>query len=113
MAPWQARCIQGYIAVNLHTSIRMVDLAGVLQFGLRRFKRAFKERFGCTPHEYVIRMRVARAKNLMMISNDSLGQIAVECGFVNQFHLSNVFRKIIGERPDRWRRLHAESSSVP
>jgi len=113
MAPWQARCIQGYIAVNLHTSIRMVDLAGVLQFGLRRFKRAFKERFGCTPHQYVIRMRVARAKNLMMISNDSLGQIAVECGFVNQFHLSNVFRKIIGERPGRWRRFHADFKLAP
>jgi AraC family transcriptional regulator len=113
MAPWQARCIQGYIAANLRANIQMADLAGVVQFGLRRFKRAFKERFACTPNQYVIRMRVERAKNLMMISNDSLGQIAVECGFVNQFHLSNVFRKITGERPGRWRRLHADFSSVP
>ena len=113
MAPWQARCVQGYIAANLRANIQMADLAGVVQFGLRRFKRAFKERFGCTPNQYVVRMRVERAKNLMMISNDALGQIAVECGFVNQFQLSNVFRKIIGERPCRWRRLHADFSSVP
>lgn len=112
MAPWQARCIQGYIAANLRANIQTADLASVVQFGLRRFKRAFKEHFGCTPNQYVIRMRVERAKNLMMISNDSLGQIAVECGFVNQFHLNNVFRKIIGERPGRWRRLHTDFSSV-
>ena len=57
MAPWQARCIQdGYIAANLRANIQMADLASVMQFGLRRFKRAFKERFGCTPNQYVINL---------------------------------------------------------
>lgn len=107
MAAWQARCVQGYIAANLHTTIRMLDLAGVVQFGPYRFKRAFKEHFGCTPHQYVIRKRVERAQTLMMICDDSLSQISVECGFVDQFHLSNLFYRIVGERPRTWRRAHA------
>jgi AraC family transcriptional regulator len=105
MAPWQARCIQGYIAVNLHTTIRMVHLARVVNFGPLRLKRAFKEIFGCTPQQYVIRRRVERAQSLMLMSNDSLGQIAAECGFVDQSHLSNMFNRIVGTRPGVWRRM--------
>jgi AraC family transcriptional regulator len=108
MAPWQARCIQGYVAANLHGTIRVMDLVRVLQFPPGRFDRQFKESFGCTPHQYVIRRRIERAQRLLLMSNDPLSQIAGECGFVNQSHLSNLFHKIVGEPPGRWRRLHAE-----
>lgn len=105
LAPWQARCIQGYIAVNLHTSIKIMHLARVVNFGPFRLKRAFKEIFGCTPHQYVIRRRVERAQSLMLVSNDSLSTIAAECGFVDQSHLSNLFQRIVGTRPGAWRRI--------
>lgn len=112
MAPWQVRCIRGYIAAHLHTTINTVDLARVAQSGPSRLKRAFKEIFGCTPHQYVIRRRVERAQRLMSISDDSLGQIAAQCGFVGQSHLSNLFYKIVGERPGAWRRSHGARSAT-
>jgi AraC family transcriptional regulator len=111
MAAWQARCIEGYVAANLHTTIRMVDLAKVVQWGPYRFRRAFKAHFGCTPHQYVMRRRVERAQRLMMLSSDSLSQISAECGFANEFHLSNLFRKIVGGRPGTWRRSHAANGT--
>jgi AraC family transcriptional regulator len=110
MAPWQARCIQGYIAVNLHTTIRMMHLTRVVNFSPFRLKRVFKEIFGCTPHQYVIRRRVERAQSLMLMSNDSLSQIAVECGFVGQSHLSNLFHRIVGTRPGAWRRIRTATT---
>jgi AraC family transcriptional regulator len=106
MAPWQARCIQGYIAVNLHAAIKTTDLARVVNFSPVRLHRAFKAIFGCTPHQYVIRRRVERVQSLMLMSDDSLGQIAAECGFVHQSHLSNMFYRIVGMRPGAWRRIH-------
>ena len=90
----------------------MVDLAGVLHFGPRQFRRVFKEHFGCTPYRYVIRKRIERAKHLMMISNDSLSQISAECGFVGRSHLSNLFRQIVGERPGTWRRTRAPRTAA-
>ena len=108
MAPWQARCIQGYIAANLHGTIRVMDLVRVVQFSPHRFDRVFKESFGCTPHQYVMRRRIERAQKLLLMSNDPLSRIAAECGFVNQSHLSNLFRKIVGETPGKWRRIHAK-----
>jgi AraC family transcriptional regulator len=113
MAPWQVRCIQGYIAAHLHATIRMVDLAGVVQLGSHRFKRLFKASFGCTPHQYVIRRRVERAVSLMIMSKDPLSQISAECGFVDQSHLSNLFHKIVGVRPGTWRRIHATREAEP
>src|SRR5271154_1062464 len=75
MAPWQVRCLQGYIAAHLHTTISTADLARVAQLGPFRLKRAFKESFGCTPHQYVIRRRVERAQMLISMTDDSLAQI--------------------------------------
>jgi AraC family transcriptional regulator len=108
MAPWQARCIQGYVAANLHSAIRVTDVVRVVQFSPNRFARVFKKSFGCTPHQYVMRRRIQRAKSLLLLSDDSLSKIAPECGFGNQSHLSNLFHKTVGESPGRWRRRHRQ-----
>jgi AraC family transcriptional regulator len=107
MAPWQARCVQGYIAANLHSTIRVMDLIRVMKYCPNRFGRVFKETFGCTPHRYIICKRIERAKSLMLMSKDTLAQIAMECGFVNQSHLSNLFHRIVGVSPSRWRHTYA------
>ena len=103
MELWQARCVQAYIAIHLQTRIKPADLARVAQLSRSSFKRAFRTSFGCVPRQYVIRMRVARAQNLMTICSDSLSQIASECGFADQSDFNNCFRRIVGERPGVWR----------
>ena len=107
MAPWQQRSVEAYIAANLHTTIRSAELARVAQCTASRFHRSFKRSFGCTPHQYVIRRRIARSQRLMTISNESLIRISAKCGFVDQFHLRNMFRKVVGQPPGAWRRIHA------
>jgi hypothetical protein len=62
MELWQARCVQGYVAVHLHSKINLGDLAKVTQFSRCKFNRTFKASFGCTPGQYVRRMRIARAR---------------------------------------------------
>jgi AraC family transcriptional regulator len=112
MELWQARCLQGYVAVHLHAKIRTGDLAKVAQFSRWRFHRTFKASFGCTPRQYVNRLRVARAQNLMIMSSDPLSLIALESGFADQSHFSNCFHKVVGERPAAWRaRLGQERAS--
>jgi AraC-like DNA-binding protein len=60
MELWQARCVQGYVAVHLHSKINLGDLAKVTQFSRWKFNRTFKASFGCTPGQYVRRMRITR-----------------------------------------------------
>jgi AraC family transcriptional regulator len=110
IAPWQMRCIQGHIAANLQTGVRIADLAGIVRCSSYRIRRVFKNNFGCTPHQYLIRRRVERAQRLLLMSDDSLTQIAAECGFVSQSHLSYLFQRIVGERPGRWRRTQVRQN---
>jgi transcriptional regulator GlxA family with amidase domain len=103
MELWQARCIQGYVAVHLHSKIDLGDLAKVTQFSRCKFNRTFKASFGCTPGQYVRRMRIARAQNLMTVSRDPLCQIAAESGFADRSHFARCFRQVVGESPANWR----------
>jgi AraC family transcriptional regulator len=103
MELWQARCVEGYVAVHLHSKINLADLAKVTSFSRCKFNRTFKASFGCTPGEYVRRMRIARAQNLMTLSQDPLCQIAAECGFADESHFNRCFRKLVGESPAFWR----------
>jgi AraC family transcriptional regulator len=108
MEPWQARCVRGYISVHLKTKIKMANLAQVAEFSGGRFKRAFRASFGCTPRQYVIRMRIERAQHLMSMCSDSLREIAVECGFSDSSHFSHCFSSVVGERPSAWRARRAQ-----
>ena len=103
MELWQARCLQGYVAVHLHSQIDLGDLAKVASFSRCKFNRVFKASFGCTPGQYVRRMRIARAQNLMKSSCGPLREIAAECGFAHQSQFSHWFRKIVGDSPSVWR----------
>jgi AraC family transcriptional regulator len=109
MELWQARCVQGYVAVHLHSKIDLADLAKVTQFSRCKFNRAFKASFGCTPSQFVRRMRIARAQNLMTMSGEPLRQIAAESGFADQSHFNRCFRRVVGESPAIWRSRRCET----
>jgi AraC-like DNA-binding protein len=103
LEPWQARNVRQYMSLHLQSEIKTGELARVTQSSRRTFKRAFTATFGCTPRHYLIHMRIARAQRLMSTCGDSLGQIALACGFKDQHHFSNCFSRIVGERPGTWR----------
>jgi AraC family transcriptional regulator len=109
MEPWRARCVQGYVAVHLHAKINLGDLARAAHFSPSKFNRTFRAGFGCTPGQYVRRMRIARAQNLMTMYRDPLSRIAAECGFADQSHFNRSFRKVVGESPAMWRAQRCES----
>jgi transcriptional regulator GlxA family with amidase domain len=107
LAPWQKRKIQNYIDDKLEESLPVGVLAKLVSLSPSYFCRAFKESFGEPPHAYVIKMRVERAKMLMLTTSESLSQIALACGLVDQAHLCRCFRQVTGATPGAWRRSHA------
>jgi AraC-like DNA-binding protein len=68
------------------------------------FSRTFRNSFGCSPLQYVMRRRMERAQGLMLSTNIPLAQIALDCGLSDQAHFSRLFRRIVGECPREWRR---------
>jgi AraC family transcriptional regulator len=103
LAPWQIRQVVNHIDANCAENLRGTDLARVAKLSTSYFIRPFKASFGETPHAYVIRRRIMHAQDMMLETDESLGLIAVACGFSDQAHFCRRFRMATGMRPQNWR----------
>lgn len=104
LSPWQVRKVLCHIEAQLDRTLRNEDLAALVRLNPSHFCRAFRNSFGESPHGYVIRRRVERAQGLMLSTDASLTDIALDCGLADQSHLTRLFRRIVGESPRAWRR---------
>jgi len=71
------------------------------------FVRSFKKAFGETPHQYLLRRRIERAKELLRSTPLSVTEVSIEVGFRSLGSFSATFRQLVGEPPSayagRWR----------
>lgn len=111
LAPWQERKVRSFIETNLNGSIRSANLASLVRLTPCHFIRAFRNSFGDPPMGYVIRLRIKRAQFLMLSTDASLSEIALECGFSDQAYLCRLFRRVVGETPGGWRRARLDPAS--
>jgi AraC-like DNA-binding protein len=112
LAPWQIRKVASHVEAHLDQPIRNEDLAALVRLNPSHFGRAFRNSFGEPPHEYVIRRRIERAQGLMLSTEASLSEIALNCGLADQSHLTRLFRRFAGESPRAWRRARIGASSM-
>lgn len=68
-----------------------------------QISRQFHQCFGCTLGEYARRARIARAQSMLSRDDMNLTEIALACGFSDQSHFTNAFRRITGVPPRRYR----------
>jgi transcriptional regulator GlxA family with amidase domain len=111
LALWQQQRVAAYVAANLGSCIRAADLAHVAGLSTGHFFRAFRDSFGEPPLAYVTRQRVRHCQELMLNSQASLCEIALDCGMCDQAHLTRVFRRIVGVNPGLWRRQFAQHAA--
>jgi AraC family transcriptional regulator len=83
------------------TLAAMADVAGMNPF---YFARAFRRQFGETPHRFVLRRRIDRAKRLLRETETPLVEIALNCGFASQSHFASVFHRHVGATPSQYRK---------
>ena len=66
---------------------------------------------GMPPHQFMTLRRIERAKQLLLRTDQSLAEIALEVGFSSQAHFTDQFRRVTGSTPLRFR-TGTESSSI-
>ena len=93
-----------YIEANLSEKITLTDLAKVVNLGKFYFSHSFKNHTNMTPYDYVLQLRVKRAKRLLQSSDLPICDVALECGFGNQSHLAKHFRQKLGITPMNYRK---------
>ena len=100
----QLQRIRDFVEANLDTDIRLNAMARICGLSTEYFVRLFKNSVGVSPYQYVIGLRVERAKNLLQEQAQSLSEIALQCGFSHQEHMTRMFRRLTGQTPGRYRR---------
>jgi len=103
LAAPQLRRVVDYIDAHLTDHLSLDELAGIGGLSPRHFLRQFRKSTGLSPHQYVIRARVERAKTLLAGSAFPIAEIAGAAGFAHQQHLIRHFRRCTGVTPGRYR----------
>jgi AraC-like DNA-binding protein len=94
--------VRRHLEAHLGELIPTAALAEMIGLADSHFIRAFHLLFGLPPHAYHLRLRLARAVELLS-SGLSVATVANECGFADQSHLSRKFKEVYSLTPGAWR----------
>ena len=93
-----------FIRENLDKQFGVKQLAAHVSVSRRSLEQGFRTQLDCTPHEYLCRLRVERAKQLLAGSiRMKISQVARACGFNNPLQLRRAFKRSTGSTPQRFR----------
>ena len=92
-----------FIDANLCEDLSLNVLAEIVEMSPSRFRRAFKGTVGQSPHSWLSKRRLERAKILLAETEQSIAQISLDCGFSSQSHMTMLFYKHLGTTPNRYR----------
>lgn len=74
---------------------------------LGQFIIIFKEAFGCTPRNFIMKQRLTTAENLLIDSNFSIKKIAKSVGYEDSLYFSRIFKKKYGYSPNKYKKLYS------
>jgi AraC-like DNA-binding protein/ligand-binding sensor protein len=102
------RRARAYILANQSDPIDLAKVAQAMHVSTFYFCKMFKKATGLTFTEYLCRVRVEKAKNLLLNPHLRISEIAYDVGFQSLTHFNRVFRLVVGQSPTEYR----ESKSV-
>lgn len=94
--------VQDYIHAHIDEDLTLFKLAAIVYMSPSYFSNLFKQSTGWAPHQYIIRYRVERAKQLLLEGKLSIAEISMLVGFTHQSHLSHHFRRHFGSSPKKF-----------
>src|ERR1700732_3672663 len=113
------RRIRELVHAKMEDDLSLDDMAESVGLSTAHFARMFRKSTGETPHQFVLRQRLERAKQMLRAPDARVLDVAVACGFKTQQHFAQVFRDVCGLTPTEYRqnlvgsRLEVESHDLP
>ncbi len=103
LAGHKLRRVTDYINDNLSRDLSLNEIAELVDLSTFHFVRAFKQATGATPHQYLLKSRVERAKQLLRETELPLAEISYLVGFNSQSHFTTSFRRLARLTPKAYR----------
>jgi AraC-like DNA-binding protein len=106
LAPAALRKITQSIRRDLDRDWTVEAMAKTVGLSAGHFSRSFRRSTGAAPRQWILRQRIDAAMDRLLMTGDSLAEIAIACGFSEQTHFTRTFTRMVGTSPGAWRRRH-------
>jgi len=103
LGPARLRRIRELVHAKMEDELSLDEMAQSVGLSTAHFARMFRKSTGETPHQFVLRQRLERAKAMLRSPNARVLDVAVACGFKTQQHFAQVFREVWGVSPTEYR----------
>jgi AraC-like DNA-binding protein len=97
----QARII---FRTNIEQDIAMEKIAEELNVSYAWFRKAFKTYTGIAPHQYLLQLKIEKAKTLLLDQSKTIKEIAFGLNFESAFYFSKLFKEKVGMSPELYRK---------
>ena len=104
LGPARVRRIRELVYSKMEDELTLHELAESVGLSTAHFSQMFRKSTGETPHQFLLRHRMERAKDMLRVANARVLDVAVACGFKTQQHFARVFRRMCGVSPTEYRR---------
>ncbi|WP_345785314.1 AraC family transcriptional regulator [Thalassobacterium sedimentorum] len=93
-----------YFYEHFDQSIQLQDLTRVTNVSSQTLNRICKKETGCTPADYLLKLRLAKSKELLKLTSKSILDIGLDCGFSSSQYFARRFKQQYGLSPRAYRK---------
>jgi AraC family transcriptional regulator len=97
------RRIKELVHAKMEEDLSLDEMAQSVGLSTAHFARIFRKSMGETPHQFVLRQKLERAKRMLRAPDARVLDVALACGFKTQQHFAQVFRDVLGASPTEYR----------
>ena len=108
LSPRQLAQTIDYLMCHMAERVSVLELARLNRLSRPYFIRAFRDSTGATPHQWLMRARLRKARTLLPDDRLSIAAIAQAVGFADHAHFTRAFKRATGITPAAWRRQTRE-----
>ena len=98
--------VVNYIREHYEENVTRNTLAQLVHFSPEYVGKAFKKKMGVSINDYVNKLRIEKAKNMLISTDYKIIDIALMVGFENMPYFSSVFKKYEGVSPAEFKKMH-------
>jgi AraC-like DNA-binding protein len=97
---------KNYIDRHFSENILMSDVAELCDINVKYMASLFKKYSDTTPHEYLMKIKLNKAANMLLNTSLNIKKIAGLIGLIDQYHFSRNFKRYYGLSPKHYRKIH-------
>ena len=95
-----------HIHFHYTSPLHITELAEMEHLSVSRYREIFHLAFGISPSEYLMKLRITYAQELLISTELSVTEVANACGLEDVLYFCRLFRKKVGMTPGNYRTIH-------